>query len=229
MKNYFRAVFLLLFLAMGFTYYHEQKERQPVVSVIKNSKGEPTISRIDVIPSRDEQATSVDLVRTSDVPLFLQTANEWKDISYGSDGDRNIAENGCAIVTLAMVGNYYGLESTPSTIKDWAQEDYYVEGAGTSWEIFGDFALEHDLEFLNLGNDIEWAKEELSKGHLVVVSVDVSQFTEVGHIMLLTGVKDNQFSLNDPNDDEETKFHNYNWYDSDIIEGAAINYWSYSL
>lgn len=229
MKNFFKATLLLLVVAMGFTYYHEQKENEPKSSVIINNENVQNVTSEKDVPNREEHPSKIELVRTSDVPLFLQTADEWKDISYGTDGDENMAENGCAIATLAMIGNYYGFESTPATVQEWAQNDYYIYGAGTSWEIFEDYALFHELDFLNLGNNIEWAKEELEKGHLVIVSVDVSQFTDVGHIMLLTGYQDGKFSLNDPNDDLENKFHNYNWYESSIIEEAGINYWSYSL
>lgn len=173
-----------------------------------------------------KQNGKLDLVRTSPVPLFVQTDDEWKDLPYGTDGNQDMGENGCALAVLAMVGNYHGFGSTPKTLLEWAQEDYYVDGAGTSWDIFADYAALHELNFLNLGNNMQGAIEELEQGHLVVVSVKKSQFTEVGHIMLLTGYENGQFSLNDPNDDE-TKLHNYKWIDASAIEEASVNYWSY--
>lgn len=166
--------------------------------------------------------------RSSQVPLFLQIDKQWKDIPYGTDGSRTMEENGCAIATLAMIGNHYGLGLTPETVQAWARNDYYVYLIGTTWDIFADFALWSGLQFRNLENDIDSAIEELEQGHLVVVSVKPGKFTDIGHIMLLTGYKDGKFSINDPNDDG-SKANNYCWFDAELVAEDSLNFWSYSL
>lgn len=213
-------------MGMGVILLENHLEKSNVNAELTSQNLDSVQTEEDISMGRLQQNVKVDLVRTSDVPLFIQTDAEWKDLPYGTDGNQDMAENGCALAVLAMVGNYYGFGSTPATLLDWAQEDYYVDGAGTSWEIFSDFAALHDLEFLNVGRNMQAAIEELEQGHLVVVSVKKSQFTEVGHIMLLTGYKNGRFSLNDPNDDE-TKMHNYKWIEASAIEEASVNFWSY--
>lgn len=230
MKKLFRILFFTLTLAIGglaVDNYLEGKHANAEL-IHQEEQKEPQPTEEENVPKQEEQPSQPVLQRTSGIPLYIQTDQEWKELPYGTDGDRNMAENGCALATLAMVGSYYGFGSTPETLLNWAQEDYYVDGAGTSWDIFQDFATYHDLNFLNLGDNMEAAVSELEQGHLVVVSVKKGLFTEVGHIMLLTGYKDGQFSLNDPNDDEK-KLHNYQWFDESIIDGESVNYWSYYL
>lgn len=172
-----------------------------------------------------ESGLTSGLVPTSAVPLFLQTEEEWASLPYGTDGGKNIAENGCAIVVLAMVGNHYGLHTTPNIVQEWAKNDYYLYIAGTSWNIFPDFAFSYGLHYRDLGNNIELAKEELTQNHLVVVSVKEGHFTDVGHMMLLTNYKKNQFSINDPNDDMK-KLHSFQWFKEEDIAESSLNFWS---
>ena len=228
MKKIFRVLLIVFVMTMIVFGIENDLEKSDVnASFITPVSGtNQTKVQEDSYPERMTQDVKMDLVRTSKIPLFIQTDDEWKDLPYGTDADKSMAKNGCALATLAMVGNYYGFESTPKTLLDWAQEYYYVDGAGTSWDIFEDFAELHQLGFLNLGNDMQAAIEELEQGHLVVISVKKGKFTDVGHIMLLTGYKEGRFSLNDPNDDD-TKLHNYNWVEATDIQESGINFWSY--
>lgn len=164
--------------------------------------------------------------KSSQVPLFLQTDEKWKALPYGTDGKKNMEENGCAIAALAMIGNHHGLGTTPPSVREWARNDYYVYDVGTTWDIFPDFALSHGLSYGDLQNDIQAAIEELVKGHLVVISVRPGKFTDIGHIMLLTGYRDGKISMNDPNDDER-KQHSYRWFSPEMVAEDSLHFWSF--
>lgn len=59
------------------------------------------------------------------MPLELQTDAKWKDTAYGFgnvDKPNTIEINGCAIVSLAMVGSYMDhQEVTPLDVLAWAK------------------------------------------------------------------------------------------------------------
>lgn len=172
-----------------------------------------------------EASVYEELIPTSDVPLFLQKDKKWARIPYGTDGDKDIGENGCAIVTLAMVANFYGIDYTPKDVQIWAKNDYYLYVMGTSWNIFKDFGHSHGLECIDLGNNLEQAKEELSKRHLVVTSLKEGRFTDEGHMVLLTDYRNGKFSMNDPNDDEK-KLHRFQWFKSEEVAESSLNFWA---
>lgn len=164
-----------------------------------------------------------------DVPLLLQTDPAWKDYSYGTDGSRELWENGCAILALAMIDSFYQSQSwSPEEIADWAGDDYYLDGQGSTWSIFPAFAQERSYQVDNLGNSVHQAIESLGNGAVVVVSVKPGYFTHVGHIMVLRGYGDYHFYLNDPNDDP-AKMHSIQPIHVDLLEKDALNYWAFCV
>lgn len=106
------------------------------------------------LPDYPAQEKSLQNVQQIDVPLLLQKDPEWRDLQYGSNTSQQLGENGCAIVSLAMVhANNSGEEVVPQDILDWSRETYYVHNAGTSWTIFYDFAQHFGYSMTNFGSD----------------------------------------------------------------------------
>lgn len=163
-------------------------------------------------------------------PLVLQTDERWANEAYGQDGGQNIAENGCAPASLAMVLAYHEQRSvSPSEITDWAQDKYYVAGSGTDWSIFADFAKAHNLTYHDLGADFTKAQPYLEKGIPVVVSALPGEFTDNGHIMVLGnyGTEEDRLTILDPNDDPE-KSHTYTWYGASEYVDQFQHYWTFT-
>lgn len=162
------------------------------------------------------------------VPLILQKDPKWGKMHYGSNGTRTLAENGCAIVSLAMVDAFLsGKEITPQDVLDWAGQDYYVHNQGTSWQIFYDYALDHGLTFLNHGANFATAMNAVAEGEIVIASVEPGYFTEVGHILVIRGYEDGYVWVNDPNDDPEKMF-SVQPIDEQVFLAEGVNYWSYT-
>lgn len=176
-------------------------------------------------PVQPELGVLEELIPTSEVPLFIQTDEQWANLPYGTDGQKTIAENGCAIVTLAMVGNYFGLNCTPKDIQKWAKNDYYLYITGTSWNIFEDFSTSHGFACEDLGNNMKAVQKELEQGRLVIASLKEGRFTDVGHMVLLTGYQNGKISMNDPNDDQK-KLHRFQWFKEEEVAASGLNYWS---
>lgn len=204
-----------------------RKSILPLMERIPPQKGGSSTGNSLVLEATPQPELGVleELIPTSDVPLFLQTDEQWANLPYGTDGQKNIAENGCAVVTLAMLGNFYGMTCTPEDVQLWAKNDYYLYITGTSWNIFEDFASSHNLTCNNLGDDIDAVVAELEQGHLVVASLKEGRFTDVGHMILLTGYQNGKISMNDPNDDEK-KLHRYQWFAVEEIAESGLNYWA---
>ena len=163
--------------------------------------------------------------KTINYPLNLQTDERWSELSYG---DNTLGVNGCAIATLSMIlSKEQNRVVEPTEILDWAKDVYFVEGAGTSWTIFQDFATYYGLPFKNLGNSINSALDYLKKDIPVVVSVAPGEFTDTGHIMILAASKDGNIQVYDPNDTPK-KSHYKKTYTKDEISSQVINYWVYA-
>ncbi|OJG19474.1 hypothetical protein RU97_GL001045 [Enterococcus canis] len=183
-----------------------------------------TASSSGKLISRDFAETANKVLPQAGPPLLLQTDERWGDISYGTESENNdLAHNGCAIASLAMIASYWqGQTVTPPEILDWAQNNYYVTGQGTSWQIFSDFAPQYGLQVQSLAS-IEQAEEWMQTGHPVIVSVNPGTFTKTGHIMVLA-MNEGKLTVYDPNDDSH-KQHYQTDFSEDIFRNEAVSYW----
>lgn len=160
------------------------------------------------------------------VPLIIQKNPKWRNLSYGTDGSNQLGENGCAIVTLAMLDSYYQNETVePKDILTWSQNRYYVHNEGTSWQIFYDFAIAHQYQFENFGNNFDRAMEAVQQGRVVIASVKSGYFTSTGHIFIIRGYDGQNVYINDPNDDAK-KMHSVQPIDQSILLEDGLNYWT---
>ena len=159
--------------------------------------------------------------------LLLQKDERWGKLAYGlEDNDNDIAHNGCALASLAMIDGYWRQE-TPDLkrILDWSQNRYYVKGQGTAWQIFADFAKEYGYQYENLGNHYNHAKELMNQGIPVIVSVGPGTFTTSGHLLVLATDNQGHLRTYDPNDDPEKKHYEKNWPRETFLN-EAVNYWA---
>lgn len=165
-------------------------------------------------------------------PLLLQNDERWAYEAYGSDGDQTIAENGCAPTSLAMILSYQEKRDvSPTEITDWAQDQYYEPGSGTDWSIFPAFAEKYQLTLHDLGADFTKAQTYLEQDIPVVVSALPGEFTDSGHIMVMTrypAEEELALTILDPSDNDD-KSHAYTaWYFPNEIIGEFQHYWAFT-
>lgn len=161
-------------------------------------------------------------------PLYLQTNEEWADYSYGSDGTQTLSDNGCALLSLSMVLAYLREDNvSPLEVLDWAQDSYYVDGQGTDWRIFSDFADSFDYSYHDLGTDTAQVANYLAVGQPVIVSVTSGDFTDTGHIMVLAAMQDENVVVLDPNDTPEKK-HYLTSYSLEEIAAQSLHFWTFT-
>lgn len=163
---------------------------------------------------------------TPGLPLYFQKDQRWQTTGYGTKKqDNDLGHNGCALVSLAMIASYWQHQKIlPTDILAWAQNNYYVQGQGTSWQIFADYANQHGYQFKNLGADHQMALNHLRQGFPLIVSVNPGTFTTTGHIMVLSMDQAGNIRAFDPNDDPE-KRHFSEKYSLATFQQEAANYW----
>lgn len=180
------------------------------------------------LPEFPAEESSLANVNQINAPLYLQKDAEWRTAKYGN-GSQQLGENGCAILSLAMVHAFYqNRHVDPMEILDWSQERYWVDDAGTSWNIFHEFAEAYNYDFHNYGANFYDAMNAVNEGKLIVASVEPGFFTEEGHIIVIRGYADGKVYVNDPNDDP-MKMYSIQGIDEEVLLSEGLNYWSLSL
>ena len=156
------------------------------------------------------------------VPLFLQWDPMWGYEDYGSDC---IAITGCGPTCLAMVGYYLtGDENmTPTQIAEFAQRNgYYQKGYGSSWKLISEGAGKLGLTATELPLVEKKMVDALEAGSPIILAMGEGDFTTTGHYIVLTGVEDGLFRVNDPNSRENSeKLWSY-----EELEGQIRNIWA---
>lgn len=165
-----------------------------------------------------------------DFSLLLQTDPRWADKAYGSGSSQNdLATNGCAITSLAMILSYQEKRTVyPTEILQWSGNNYYEAGQGTAWSIFPAFAQNYGLTLEELGKDQAKIQQHLNQNQPLVISVTPGEFTEVGHIMVIKkDLQSDQIIVYDPNDRPE-KEHYKQKYSLDHLMPELANAWVFS-
>lgn len=176
-------------------------------------------------PFREELETDLSAYENSDtVPLFLQWDPMWGYEDYGSSC---VAVTGCGPTCLAMVGYYLTGDPnmTPHQIAKFAEKSgYYEKGYGSSWTLISEGSAKLGLTATELPLVKKKMTDALEAGNPIILALGEGDFTSSGHYIVLTGVVDGQFTVNDPNSRENSeKLWSY-----EQLEGQIRNIWAIS-
>jgi len=160
--------------------------------------------------------------RSSGVPLFLQWDSRWGYETYGSD---MMAITGCGPTCLAMVGYYLTGDAEtydPAVIAAYAEKQgYYAAGYGSSWTLISEGAVKLGLDVTEIPLVEKRIKDNLEVGNPIICAMGEGDFTTSGHYIVLVGLKDGKFLVNDPNSPENSeKLWSY-----EQIQGQIRNLW----
>ena len=151
-------------------------------------------------PNRKESAEGVfSWEDDTTVPLLMQWDPRWGYETYGSD---YLAVTGCGPTCLAMAGLYLtGDENMrPDQIAAFAQRNgYYASGYGSSWTLISEGGPQLGLSVTELPLVRKKIIDALDAGMPVILAMGPGDFTTAGHYIVLTGVEDGLFRVNDPN------------------------------
>jgi len=161
----------------------------------------------------------------SAVPLFLQWDSRWGYEKYGSDV---MGITGCGPTCLAMAGYYLtGDEAfTPEKVASFAElNGYYASGYGSSWTLISEGGIRLGLDVKELPLVESRINETLKKGNPVILAMGKGDFTTTGHYIVLTGIREGMYTVNDPN----SVANSQTLWSYDRIEGQIRNLWAVSL
>lgn len=173
-------------------------------------------------PFREKQTVDLSAYSRDTVPLFLQWDPMWGYEKYGSS---IVAVTGCGPTCLAMVGYYLtGDENmTPNQVASFAEKNgYYASGYGSSWALISEGAQKLGLEATELPLVKKKIEDTLKEGTPVILSLGQGDFTSTGHYIVLTGVEEDGFRVNDPN----SRLNSQRLWTYAELEGQIRNIWA---
>ena len=134
------------------------------------------------------------------VPLFLQWDSRWGYEKYGSDC---IAITGCGPTCVAMAGYYLtgdGEIFDPANVAAFSLENgYYAAGYGSSWTLVSEGAVKLGLDVTEIPLVEKRIRDNLEAGNPIICAMGPGDFTTTGHYIVLIGLEDGKFIVNDPN------------------------------
>lgn len=153
-------------------------------------------------PLEKDRENEIDLSEfeaSETVPLFLQWDKRWGYEEYGSSVAGLTA---CGPVCLSMCAYYLtgNEDMSPDNIIEFAKENgYCTNGSGSLWTLISEGGEELGLDVEELPLVKKKIVDNLENGNPVICVMGEGHFTTTGHFIVLTGIKNGEFTVNDPN------------------------------
>ena len=157
-----------------------------------------------------------------DVPLLMQWDSRWGYEIYGSD---MMALTGCGPTCVAMVGLYLTGDTQtfdPAAVAAFSEKNgYYASGYGSSWTLISEGAVKLGLDVTEIPLVEKRMKDNLEVGNPIICAMGPGDFTTSGHYIVLIGLEDSKFRVNDPNSREKSS----QLWSYEQISGQIRNLW----
>ena len=127
-----------------------------------------------------------------------------------------------------MVGYYLTGEETmnPAEIAQFARQNgYYADGYGSSWTLISQGGVELGLQVTELPLVKKKLVDALEAGNPIILAMGKGDFTTTGHYIVLTGLENGLFRVNDPNSIANSR----RLWSYEEIESQIRNIWEISL
>lgn len=178
-------------------------------------------------PENKNRDTEIELsgeVTKGTIPLFLQWDERWGYETYGNDF---LAVTGCGPTCLSMVrcGLSGDTDWNPLEVARMAEKKgYYVEGAGSSWELMTEGAEALGLTVYSVRFDADHIISALENGNPIICAMRPGDFTTTGHFIVLSGVdEDGSVIVRDPN----SRMNSETSWDVEDLMHQIKNLWGY--
>lgn len=157
-------------------------------------------------PFRQQEDYDLSAVNWEKVPLLMQWDSRWGYEIYGSD---MIAITGCGPTCLAMVGLYLTGDTEtfdPAAVAAFSEKNgYYASGYGSSWTLISEGAVKLGLDVTEIPLVEKRIKDNLEVGNPIICAMGPGDFTSSGHYIVLIGMEDGKYIVNDPNSREKSE------------------------
>ena len=179
----------------------EEEYPESLLNLLENNPEETNF--VLNYPENKDKNVDIELsgeVTRGTIPLFLQWDERWGYEMYGNDF---LAVTGCGPTCLSMVqcGLSGDTKWNPLEVAEMAQEQgYYVDGAGSSWELMTGGAEKLGLTVYSVRFEADYIISALESGTPIICAMRPGDFTTAGHFIVLSGVDDEgKVIVRDPN------------------------------
>lgn len=176
-------------------------------------------------PIKKDQCFEIDLseyLGSEELPLFLQWDERWGYTIYGSNV---MGLTGCGPTCLSMVLVHLLQDATytPRYVADFAEDNnYYAKGSGSKWALISEGGETLGLDVTELPLDENRMKKNLELGNPIICIMGPGDFTVAGHFIVLRGLEDGKFIVNDPNSRKNSE----RLWSYEEISGQIKNLWA---
>lgn len=135
---------------------------------------------------------------------YKQYDSKWGSVIYTKNGTYNtkqtIRNSGCGVTAMAdVVATWWNKNITPVDMAKYSVKNgYRTTNSGTAWGFFKAVAQEYKASKFIQTSSYATAKNALSDGAIVVVSVGKSRWTKGGHYITWWKEEDGKVYINDP-------------------------------
>ena len=173
-------------------------------------------------PFREEKDYDLSDTSRDSVPLFLQWDSRWGYEKYGSD---MIAITGCGPTCRALAGYYLTGDAEtfdPAAVALFSERNgYYASGYGSSWTLISEGAVKLGLDVTEIPLVKKRIVDNLEVNNPIILALGPGDFTTAGHYVVLVGVEDGKFRVNDPN----SIINSQRLWSYEELEGQIRNLW----
>ncbi|MBR2524777.1 MAG: C39 family peptidase [Clostridiales bacterium] len=158
-------------------------------------------------PDQTSSSAALDLsseASGTDVPLLMQTDPRWSSNSYAGS---TMADSGCGPTCLSMAALYLTGDGsyTPVEMALYAETNGLTsEGDGSEWTLITAGAAHADLSCAEVPKEKIVMQRLAASGVPMICAMGPGSFTQSGHYIVITGLQDNKFKVNDPNSQENS-------------------------
>lgn len=192
----------------------------------KNPDAQTFVAQYPSLKDLDYRAGDISLDAdhvAGEIPHLMQWDLRW---GYAQYGNGMLGLTGCgptclSMVTVGLTGN---TQANPLAVANYSDaQGWYVEGAGSSWELMRSGAEHYGLQWRELPLDENLMRRALADGAALILSMLPGDFTESGHFIVVDGCTADGFTVLDPNSFSRSRVWSFPELSTQIG-----NIWAYS-
>lgn len=231
----FFILVLLALCAAGFFLLQERGEERrleedeiPPQLLALYERNPDAYEYVRAFPEESGMEHEIELTKESgggEVPLLMQWDKRWGYAQYAGD---YFGLTGCGPTCLSMVALYLTGDASmnPQWMGEYAtQNGYAAWNNGTQWALFSEGCDALGLKSSELPLSESDIARELESGNPIVCIMGPGDFTTTGHFIVLTGLEDGEYCVNDPNSYQNSK----KTWTYDELEGQIRNLWAFEV